>query len=127
MFVLIVYLVISSHCLVQIFATRCLYRSEPWRGQMRLFFICCHIFGIGIIVYDFSKFFPNLLKKKIFMFNPFLQHILLLWVPETRISCTPFLNYFLPCRTPFTFERYSSSKFPTFINSFTYVCTVESE
>ena len=32
-------------------------------SQMRLFFICCHIFGIGIIVYDFSKFFPNLLKK----------------------------------------------------------------
>ena len=100
-------------------------------SQMRLFFICCHIFGIGIIVYDFSKFFPNLLlskkEKKMFMFNPFLQHILLLWVPETRISCNPFLNYFLPCRTPFTFERYSSSKFPTFINSFTYVCTVESE
>ena len=33
-------------------------------SQMRLFFICCHIFGIGIIVYDFSKFFPNLLLRK---------------------------------------------------------------
>ena len=65
-------------------------------SQMRLFFICCHIFGIGIIVYDFSKFFPNLLKKKKYLCSTHFFNIYYYYgypKPEFRVTRSLTISY----------------------------------